>query len=140
MRYLDPEGNHLPLQVNVPFRGNKIFASKYCCYGLSLSRRDDIISLLYMLIHLHDSRLPFCELNKPINIQESQMAHHKIDKTARGYLTNTSKMFLPILEYAYGLGFAKRPDYHRMKFLFREILIKSGNLPHIRFKWCLQNG
>ena len=60
-RFIDQENNHIPQRTGIPFIGNVVFASKnaFCEIGifdlkpksfLEQSRRDDIISLIYMLI------------------------------------------------------------------------------------------
>lgn len=48
--FLTPQGQHIPFKKNVPFKGNVIFSSKNAFDQLTLSRRDDIISLMYFLI------------------------------------------------------------------------------------------
>ena len=48
-KYLDDNGNHIEFNPYVPFIGNLIFSSKHAFKEVSLSRRDDIISLVYML-------------------------------------------------------------------------------------------
>jgi casein kinase 1 len=55
-KYLDDEGNHIKHRSNVPFKGNLIFSSKNAFAETTLSRRDDIISLMYMLIYLIESK------------------------------------------------------------------------------------
>lgn len=53
--YISNEGIHKPMLVNQSLlRGNPMFASKNVFSGLSLSRRDDIISLLYMITYMLD--------------------------------------------------------------------------------------
>ena len=49
-RYLDEKGEHIPMNTKVPFKGNVIFSSKHAFQNLTLSRRDDIISMVYFLI------------------------------------------------------------------------------------------
>lgn len=64
--YLDEEGNHVPLLKNQAFRGNAIFSSKNAFDKLTLSRRDDIIALIYMLDYLIETRLSWCKFDEPI--------------------------------------------------------------------------
>lgn len=47
--YLNESVEHLPQAFNVPFSGNILFASKYAFMNLEQSRRDDLISLAYLL-------------------------------------------------------------------------------------------
>jgi len=55
--YLNGQGNHREMEENVPFKGNVIFASKNSFHKYTLSRRDDIISLIYFLNYLIDTNL-----------------------------------------------------------------------------------
>ena len=48
-KYLDQNGNHVKFRNKVPFRGNIIFSSKHALLEYQLSRRDEIISFIYML-------------------------------------------------------------------------------------------
>ena len=72
--YNDYEGNHLKQKNNVPFRGNVIFSSKTAFEKKSLSRKDDIISLVYVLAYLVNSSLPWFDSNKPISDQLDSIA------------------------------------------------------------------
>lgn len=56
-KYLDAEGEHLPNLVQRVFRGNVIFASKNLFNLDTPSRRDDLISLCYLLLYLIDGDL-----------------------------------------------------------------------------------
>ena len=43
----------------LPQKGNLIFASPNSVMDIVLSRRDDMISLFYLLLHLQTGELPF---------------------------------------------------------------------------------
>jgi serine/threonine protein kinase len=47
--FLDDSGEHLPLAENVPFSGNLMFQSQNAFKLVTLSRRDDLISLCYLM-------------------------------------------------------------------------------------------
>lgn len=57
--YIDENGEHLPKKRERYFRGNMIFASKNAYNLYTQSRRDDLISLCYLLIFLIDGDLKF---------------------------------------------------------------------------------
>ena len=69
--FLDKDGNHLPLKKEESFNGNMIFSSENIMnlnskYYLRLkftapSRRDDMMSLMYLIIYLKEGSLPWCE-------------------------------------------------------------------------------
>lgn len=54
-KYLDEMGCHIKFSQDVPFKGNLIYSSKNAFAQCTLSRRDDIISLMYMLICMIES-------------------------------------------------------------------------------------
>lgn len=59
MKYLDDKGQHIPATKQKFFQGNLIFASKHCFNLLTHSRRDDLISLSYLLLYIIDGDLTF---------------------------------------------------------------------------------
>ena len=64
--YLDDKGNHKPLMQGVSFKGNVVFSSKNAFAKVTLSRRDDMISLVYLLDYLIDTNLRWYDNKKPI--------------------------------------------------------------------------
>ena len=62
--FTQPENEKFHIdQEKVDFCGNNAFCSPSAIYGLCTSRRDDMFSILYMLIYLKTGRLPFFDLN-----------------------------------------------------------------------------
>jgi serine/threonine protein kinase len=55
-KFLDDNGNHIKFCQDIPFKGNLIFSSKNAFAKVTLSRRDDIISLMYMIIYLIETK------------------------------------------------------------------------------------
>ena len=140
MTYLDEQGHHKPLEIDVPFKGNAIFSSKNAFARITLSRRDDIISIMYILVYLIDTELTWIDFDKPIVQQFEDIANYKINTQAKDFLSKRTKFLLPLLEYAYKLDFDERPDYKRMKFMFRKILMEKDYKPEIGFEWSLRHG
>lgn len=66
MSYRNEQGDHKVLQTDVPFKGNAIFSSKNAFARITLSRRDDIISIMYLLVYLIDTKLTWINFDKPI--------------------------------------------------------------------------
>ena len=68
--YLDANGMHIKKQYQGKFSGNLLFASYNSCRGNNKSRRDDVQSLMYMMVYLLRGCLPWSDLklkfkNKP---------------------------------------------------------------------------
>ena len=60
-KYVDAQGQHIPAVREKYFQGNLIFASKHCFNLVTHSRRDDLISLSYLLLYLIDGDLAFLD-------------------------------------------------------------------------------
>ena len=45
----------------------------------------------------------------------------------------------PVLEYAYSLGFEEEPDYTKLKFLLKKILLDEEVVPHFKFDWSFDH-
>lgn len=61
--YIDEEGKHLEKQYVRKFSGNFLFASLNSCRGNNKSRRDDMESVMYIMIYLlNDNYLPWCDI------------------------------------------------------------------------------
>lgn len=58
-KFADASGKHIPSVRERFFQGNLIFASKHCFNLVTHSRRDDLISLSYLLLYIIDGDLAF---------------------------------------------------------------------------------
>jgi serine/threonine protein kinase len=59
--FLDDAGDHLPLKEGVPFSGNLMFQSHNAFKRVTLSRRDDLISLCYLMTFLFNGGFDWVE-------------------------------------------------------------------------------
>ena len=62
-RYLDESGEHIKFQKVNTFRGNLVFSSKNAFNMDPLSRRDDFISLAYLLLYLSEGVSTFLKFD-----------------------------------------------------------------------------
>jgi len=58
----DERGSHIQEQHR-KFAGNIAFASGYSLCGRATSKRDDLISLVYMLFYIHSGSLSFLKID-----------------------------------------------------------------------------
>jgi casein kinase 1 len=58
-KYITSEGMHLKENNNKPLIGTVRYCSSYIHEGIEASRRDDLISLFYVLAYLLNGKLPW---------------------------------------------------------------------------------
>eukprot|EP00792_Barthelona_sp_PAP020_P007557 TRINITY_DN3152_c0_g1_i1.p1 TRINITY_DN3152_c0_g1~~TRINITY_DN3152_c0_g1_i1.p1 ORF type:complete len:408 (-),score=101.42 TRINITY_DN3152_c0_g1_i1:142-1365(-) len=98
------------------FRGTTRYASINSHDCLSLSRRDDLWSLLYVLIEMTGKDLPWCHLIEREDVAECKRSYLNDELVAN--LPIQFKMFLThLLE----LDFSTCPDYEYLKGLMKEL-------------------
>ena len=61
--YILPDGSHIPQTKDHKFEGNLMFSSPNAMNFTALSRRDDLISLCYILLYLVEGDLVFMQEN-----------------------------------------------------------------------------
>ena len=80
------EPQHIENVIGNPFssfKGNMLFSSKYSFMGYTLSRRDDIISILYILIFLINGKIPLNSNANSIQKQFDSMQKLKVYNSAK---------------------------------------------------------
>ena len=75
--FLDVEGNHIAMSTDSPFIGTAAFASPNSHKGLELSRRDDLISLGYLIYYVYNGSLPWVGLSDPKSARCTEVAKNK---------------------------------------------------------------
>ena len=66
-RYVDECGRHIRFRKNVGFKGNVVFSSKNAFGEVTLSRRDDFISLIYLLIYCIDTNVEWFDNDRELS-------------------------------------------------------------------------
>ena len=94
--------------------GTMRYVSTHVHDGCVYSRRDDIISILYVSIYLLKGKLPWCGLypKKGDTTTKEQMVYaKKINTTTTEVCEGLPALFKKLLDYAYTLEFEEKPDY-----------------------------
>jgi serine/threonine protein kinase len=102
--------NHIPLKKTSCLIGSVNYCSINSHKKLELSRRDDLISLGYIMIYLYYGRLEWSDININKDIEESNKKIIFLKKNILLFPTLPS-FILTILEYSYALKFDQEPDY-----------------------------
>jgi serine/threonine protein kinase len=118
-------GVHIPYEAkrHVEALGNPFYVSLNGHNGHQLSRRDDMIFIGYVFIYLAKGRLPWIQLRR--NQFDSKLQFLKAIKKEKKRTTydmlrkDLPKAFLDYFNYFSNLEFHEKPDYQRLKALFR---------------------
>jgi len=124
--YRDPLSlAHRPLEENQKFIGTEKYASVNAHFGHSLSRRDDLISLAYMIVTLLKGSLPWerCISGTPKHY-ENRVREKKCTWTVARLCEGLLNEFGDFVDYVCGLGYEQQPDYEHWKETFQALLIK----------------
>ena len=97
-KYLDDELKHMPFLENLPFKGNAIFSSKNAFSQYSLSRRDDIISLVYLSISENNKEKVNTIYLKSSPIELMETNYKIIEELLKEKGINNASLFLLLLE------------------------------------------
>jgi hypothetical protein len=101
------------------------YISTHIHEGNVYSRRDDIISILYVIIYLLKGRLPWCGLKvEPSDKRTKAEIVYEVKKETPIPIlcTGLPSIFERMLTYAYKIGFEEKPDYIYLKRLCKQEL------------------
>lgn len=139
--YLDEEGNHIKMRTDKGMVGTVRYCSVYTQQGLEQSRRDDLISIGYLLVYLLKEQLPWQKVKIDYNnIMDKEEKYRKIlqlkiESKNEMLCENLPKQFLTYMNYVRALQFEQNPDYNMLKGLFQEIMNKFNYENDLEFDW-----
>jgi serine/threonine protein kinase len=127
-RYRDPKTRlHIPYGQNIPLIGTTSFASINTHLGHEQSRRDDLESVVYLLIYLIRGALPWYKpRSKTQHLRAATVLKRKMSPTpeiCRG-CPNEVKL---LLNYTRTLGFTDKPDYIYLRGLLANMLEREND-------------
>ena len=109
--YMDGEGEHVPNKHQETITGTPLFLSYYNYLGNTLSRRDDLISLGYMFLHLFTGSLPWKQQDMVTTINMKSL-DHIFQKSYRAADSSKFKnCFDSYMEMCYRLQYDEEPPY-----------------------------
>ena len=129
-------GKHLLPKLTGKFSGTLLYASSYVLRGKESSRRDDLISLGYMLIYLLKRNLPFNTSFKNLNkTQYYEIVYYKETNGGGKLFKDMPQEIIDYIKYTRNLKFEQDPDYSYLRSLFKNILFDLKFSRHINFSW-----
>ena len=129
-------GNHIPYATKKHFIGTPAFASIYTHLGCEQSRRDDLESLIYILIYLGTGTLPWKGLKaKDKDEKYSKILSKKMNTNSEKLLKGLPNEFMIFLQTVRDLQFEQKPDYEYLKGLLRKMNITKTPLEKIKLDY-----
>lgn len=133
--YLNAEKKHIEFEVNNRIVGTVYFLSVYGHLGIEATRRDDLISLGYMLIHLFKGKLPWIDVKGTFEQKYIEIYKMKAKFNLKKLCENLPEKFVEYFKYVLSLGFYEKPDYDYIVGLFQGMMVEKGFLLDRVFDW-----
>ena len=132
-KYTDLNGVHLPEQNTSTFSGNLMFSTHHTQNLRSSSRRDDLISLCYLLIYSLEGNLPWLETDERFSeFEEFHLVKSMKENASAESLCNTpdSSHLMAFVREIFKLKFEENPDYQNLKQLLVSQLVDINEAPN----------
>lgn len=113
---------HLPYNNEHPLNGTALYASTNRHQSIAHSRRDDLISLAYMLLHLARGSLPWQVVRGSTEKRNDTMARVKAQTKVSQLCQGLPQDFSVFVEYVLKLDYDERPKYLYIRKLFHQCL------------------
>lgn len=115
-RYLLPNGEVRPARETTGFRGTARYASVNSHIGKELGRRDDLYSLLYVIVEWLKGNLPWRRIRA-----KEEIGQMKLKMRWTELLSNLPLEFLAFSGHLDSLGYQDKPDYDLLCSLMRKM-------------------
>jgi len=149
--YLDSNNEHVKINNNHQCTGTIRYSSIHIHQGYNHSRRDDLISIVYMIQYLFFGKLPWSGL-KIDNMKEKYAKIKEIKQNEFNKINDSLELNDPIdsvdsvdstdstiiniiLKYCYNLKFNECPKYNTLISLINKHLINKFNTKHEELEW-----
>lgn len=127
-RYKDKITNiHIPYRENRNLVGTARYASINTHLGIEQSRRDDLESIGYLLVYFLMGKLPWQSKNDK-GKDPNKIRDKKIIITPEVLCKKLPIEFSFYFHYVKSLKFQERPDYHKLKGLFFNVLASNSEI------------
>lgn len=128
-----PRDSH-QYSTNMPFQGNVYWASNNVLRGIAAHKRDDVESLIYVLIFLYRRELPWYERHDRKRTPEVVLGRRQ--RLRPGEACNgLPAAFSTVLSQVQSLGFAEVPDYEGYRTAFRAAFEALGYAYNGEYDW-----
>jgi len=131
-RYRATDGTIKPKRSNVRWVGSRRYMSLNTHFRKEQGRRDDLWSLLYVLLEFLNGTLPWAHLRGIVNLDKVQ--EMKIQYNNEKLVRGVPEEFMKFMNHLKTLKYETRPDYEFLHSLLKSLLERNGGLT-IPFDW-----
>ena len=104
--------------------------------GLPKCRRDDLESLLYICLILTEPNLSWLDYEIELPLQFESILKAKSELPADEFCQGKGAKFAPILELIRQIHDNEEPNYEKIQFMFKTILLEQDMVPNCcHFDW-----
>jgi serine/threonine protein kinase len=129
-------GKHIILSKTKKFFGTLEYCSINSMKGFEMTRRDDLESIGYMLIHLIKGTLPWLNFEKiPFIEKYEKVFKIKANISNEELCKDLPNEMCKYMEYVKSLKYEEDPDYEYLRQLFFSILKNINEKYDLRFSW-----
>eukprot|EP01091_Cochliopodium_minus_P017642 TRINITY_DN6964_c0_g1_i1.p1 TRINITY_DN6964_c0_g1~~TRINITY_DN6964_c0_g1_i1.p1 ORF type:complete len:799 (-),score=226.83 TRINITY_DN6964_c0_g1_i1:157-2553(-) len=122
--YIDEKDQHVVLEQTKSFGGSLNFASRSAHLRRTLSRRDDLESLGYLIIYFLTGQLPWLRV-KAASSKEVRNIIGKLKLNTNFHefcqKCDISRVMIDYFEYVEKLDFEEKPNYDLMRKIFKDV-------------------
>ena len=137
-KYCDSHKNHIPYKEGKNLTGTALYASIYTHKGIEQSRRDDLESLGYMLIHFCKGELPWMNIKAKNKAGKyRKIMEKKIEMKPEILCAGLIDEFREYFRYVRELQFTEEPNYELLFGLLNNAMKKNKIKNDFKFDWCL---
>lgn len=113
--FLTADFKHKEMETSVKFSGNFLFQSYNAFKALTLSRRDDLISLAYLLVFYFDGTPKWADEIDDDKPYYDQFRDAKLPLTPEKLCEGFSEPLLPFVTEVFAYEFKQEPNYAKLK-------------------------
>eukprot|EP00252_Welwitschia_mirabilis_P020872 TRINITY_DN5212_c0_g1_i1.p1 TRINITY_DN5212_c0_g1~~TRINITY_DN5212_c0_g1_i1.p1 ORF type:complete len:312 (+),score=46.69 TRINITY_DN5212_c0_g1_i1:465-1400(+) len=129
---------HIPYRENKNLTGTARYASINAHLGIEQSRRDDLESLGYMLLYFLRGSLPWQGLQGGTKKQKyDKISERKMSTSVESLCRSYPPEFASYFHYCRSLAFDAKPDYDKLKQMFRDLFIREGFKSDFIYDWTI---
>eukprot|EP01095_Lingulamoeba_sp_RSL-Kostka_P009247 TRINITY_DN3185_c0_g2_i1.p1 TRINITY_DN3185_c0_g2~~TRINITY_DN3185_c0_g2_i1.p1 ORF type:complete len:360 (-),score=83.43 TRINITY_DN3185_c0_g2_i1:234-1313(-) len=129
-RYTQPNGEVKPAREQTGFRGTARYASINSHQSKDLGRRDDLWSLLYVLIEFSKGQLPWRRIKDKDKVGEMKLKYNNDELVA-----DLPHEFLLFMQHLQTLTYEDRPNYSFLNTLLSDLFNSLGGDESTQFDW-----